>query len=277
MTRQMTKEGYAFLENEEGERLFVYDDATGRKLRPGDPIRGTATAGIGHTGKDVVPGMTVTKELSERWFDQDTDWAEACVEASCQGPATAPVIPNDHQFDAMVSLCFNIGAGAFRGSSVVRMWNKGDQKAAGNAISMWCKSTIDGVLQDHPVLIARRARETAMFFTPSPGAIAKPMPQTVEDPGKVVTAGKVITAASATIPPAVIVASNAKPAIDAIQNTAETVKQATGAWASVKDALSVFQNGHVLTVVGLLIALGVLAFVVWKVWHLIRRGEVSGS
>ncbi len=66
--RQMTKRGYDFLRLEEGERLFVYDDATGKRMNHGVVARGTATAGIGHTGRDVVPGMVVTKEMSERWW-----------------------------------------------------------------------------------------------------------------------------------------------------------------------------------------------------------------
>lgn len=266
--RQMTKRGYDFLKREEGERLFVYDDATGIRLRPGDPIRGTATAGIGHTGKDVVPGMTVTREMSERWFDQDTDWAEACVEATCPGA-------NDNEFDAMVSLCFNIGAAAFKKSSVARMWKKGDKRAAGNAFSLWCKTTIDGKLQDHPVLIARRARETAMFFTPLASEIPKPMPQAVENPGKVSRSGAVKAAAGATVAGAPIILENAKPALDAVESAVDAARQATSAWDAIKDLLSPLANGHVVTVILLAIALGFVGYIGYLAWRRIRRGEVS--
>lgn len=266
--RQMSLQGFQFLREQEGERLFVYDDATGQKLEPGDPIRGTATGGVGHTGSDVVPGMLVTKELSERWLQQDARAAEECVEANCPGA-------NDHQQSALVSVCFNIGTGAFKGSSIVRMWNKGDKMAAGNAISMWTKTTIGGVLQDSPGLIARRARETALFFTPMPNEAPQTMPQVVENPGKVLTPGKVIAATSAAVPPAVVIAENAKPAIDAIQNTAATVQQATTAWSAIKDALGSLANGHVLTVVCLGVALVAFVVVAVIVIRRIRRGEVA--
>ncbi len=272
--REMTNQGLIALEKEEGERLFVYDDATGRRLAPGDPIRGTATAGVGHTGADVVPGMIVTKELSDRWFEQDTGWAKDLVQKLCVGPKGE--VPNNNQFDALVSLAFNIGIPQFTTSSVVRMWKKGDPMAAGNAISLWTKTTIDGVLQDSPVLIARRARETAMYFTPMTSEVPKPMPQAVENPSKVITPGKVIAATTAAVPPAAVVAQNVGPALDAIQNTAQTVQQATTTWGAIKDALGGLMNGHVMTVIFLAVALGVLVFVAYKIIRRIRRGEVSG-
>lgn len=266
--REMTPAGYHFLEEQEGERLFVYDDATGRPANPGDPVRGTLTGGMGHTGADVMPGMAVTKELSERWLQQDARDAEACVDATCPGA-------NDNQFNAMVSLCFNIGTGAFKGSSVARMWKGGDKTAAGNAIGMWTKTTIGGVLQDSPGLIARRARETALFFTPVAGEAPKPMPQAVENPAKVITPAKVIAATTVAVPTANVLIQNAKPAIDAIQNTADTIKQATTTWGAVKDAFGALNNGHVMTVICLVIAAGVGIFVAYKLIQLIRTGKVS--
>ena len=44
------------------------------------------------------------------------------------------------QFDAMVSLCFNIGEGAFEGSSVARLLNQGDIAGAAQAFLIWNKA-----------------------------------------------------------------------------------------------------------------------------------------
>ena len=42
-----------------------------------------------------------------------------------------------NQFDAMVSLCFNIGVGGFAGSSVVRDLNEGNVERAAQAFLLW--------------------------------------------------------------------------------------------------------------------------------------------
>ncbi len=136
-------------------------------------------------------------------------------------------------------------------------------------------AVIDGVLQDSPGLIARRARETAMYFTPMPSEVPKPMPQAVENPGKVSSSGTLKAATAVAVPTAAVVVENAKPAIDAIQNTAATVQQATTAWGALKDALGSLANGHVLTVILLAVALGALAYIAFRVVKRIRRGEVS--
>lgn len=103
-------------------------------------------------------------------------------------------------------------------------------------------------------------------------------PLPVADPTlkpKVLTPGNIAKAAGATIPPAVILAENAKPALDAIQNSAETIQQATTAWSAIKDAFGTLNNGHVLTVVCLVLALGVFGFVAYRIIQNIRQGKVA--
>ncbi len=284
--RQMTDAGYDFLENEEGERLWAYDDATGARIEPGMRVIGTLTIGVGHTGPDVHPGQKITQEESRRLFDKDTDWAEACVNETCVGPKGRPMRPNDNEFNAMVSLCFNIGETQFRTSSVVRMWNAGDRKAAANAFSLWIKSKSNprGVLEDHPVLIARRAREVAMFLTPAmeaapvvvPAPSTQVMPQSVKDPGKVSNSGSVWTNVGVATGGITLAVQNAKPAIEAVTSAVETAKQAQTAWQSVVDFATPFvTNGHVYTVViTALITVGAI-YLIKRVVRRIRRGEVS--
>lgn len=284
--RQMIDAGYTFLENEEGERLWAYDDATGARIEPGMRVIGTLTIAVGHTGPDVHPGQKITHEESRRLFDKDTDWAEDCVDKTCVGPASAPRRPNDNQFAAMVSLCFNIGAAAFRSSSVARMWNAGDVKAAANAFGLWVKSTSNprGVLEDHPVLIARRAREVAMFLRPAleeapavvPAPTAQVMPQSVKDPGKVSSSSSVWTNTGVAVGGVTLAVQNAKPAIEAVTSAVETAKQAQTAWEGVKDFATPFlTNGHVYTVViTVLITIGAI-YLIKRVVRRIHRGEIS--
>lgn len=65
------------------------------------------------------------------------------------------------QFDAMVSLCYNIGAANFAKSSVIRLVNKGDFVGAAKAFLLWNKAggkVIRG-------LTIRRTKEAEYFLT----------------------------------------------------------------------------------------------------------------
>ena len=267
--RQMTKKGYDFLRQEEGERLFVYDDATGRRLAAGERATGVATGGIGHTGPDVVPGMEVSKALSEEWFDKDTDWAEEVVERNMVGPNGE--LPNDNQFNACVSLAFNIGKAGFASSSVVRNWKAGKFKEAGDAIGLWNRDKF-GVNQ---ALVARRARETAIFFEPMQNELPRPMPQEVQPPPGASSSKAVLTNVGVAGGAATLALSNLEPAIQAVNAAVEAAKSAQGTWASLKDLLSPLANGHVYTA---LIAVGITLAAVYLIRRVVKRvhsGEIS--
>lgn len=69
-----------------------------------------------------------------------------------------PVTQN--QFDAMVSLAYNIGESAFSGSSVARYFNAGDTAGAADAFRLWRKS--GGYILT--ALVNRREQERALFL-----------------------------------------------------------------------------------------------------------------
>ena len=267
--RQMTRRGIDFLIEQEGERLFAYDDATGRRVPEGGKVIGVLTAGIGHTGPDVFPGQTITREQSREWFDKDTDWAEAVVEQTMIGPNGEK--PNDNQFNACVSLAFNIGKAGFAGSSVVRNWKAGKWKEAGDAIALWNRDKF-GVNQ---ALVARRARETAMFFEPMQNELPRPMPQDVQPPpgassSKAVKANVAVAAGGA-----LLALENLQPALDAVNAAVEAAKSAQGTWASLKDLLSPLANGHVYTA---LIAAGITlaaVYLIRRVFRRVKAGEIT--
>lgn len=267
--RQMTKKGYDFLRQEEGERLFVYDDATGRRLAAGERAKGVATAGIGHTGPDVIPGMEVSKALSEEWFDKDTDWAEEVVERSMVGPNGEK--PNANQFNACVSLAFNIGKAGFAGSSVVRNWKAGKWKEAGDSIGLWNRDKF-GV---NAALVARRARETAMFFEPMQNELPRPMPQEVKPPPGASSSKAVLTNVGVATGAAGIAISNLEPAIQAVNAATEAAKSAQGTWASLRDLLSPLLNGHVYTVVITALITLAAVYLIRRVFRRVRSGEMS--
>jgi lysozyme len=131
----------AFITKEEGSRNKAYKDS-----------KGLPTIGVGHLIKADEPHLlnaTLTDEQVKELLKSDLKWCSDAVESSVKVPLT------QKQFDALYSLCFNIGEGAFRKSTVVKRLNAGDYKGAADAIEMWNKPA---------VLIPRRKREKALFL-----------------------------------------------------------------------------------------------------------------
>lgn len=141
---QTSSYGRTFIEKYEGLRLAAYPDpGTG-----GEPY----TIGFGHTG-GVSPGDTCTAEQADEWLRADLAIAEDAVNSS----VTVPLSQN--QFDALVSMCYNCGANAFKGSTLLRLLNQGDYSGAQGEFIKWDRGP-NGVL---PGLLARREAEAAMF------------------------------------------------------------------------------------------------------------------
>jgi lysozyme len=75
-----------------------------------------------------------------------------------------------HQFDAMVSLCFNIGTAGFDKSSVLALANAGTTTPAviERAFGLWNKVTNPktGIKEVSKGLTLRRSREAALYLQP---------------------------------------------------------------------------------------------------------------
>lgn len=111
------------------------------------------TIGYGHTGEDVVEGLTITKARARELLVQDLEKAERAVLA-----LSVPL--QQHQFDALVSLVFNIGPTAFAKSTLVRKLKDDDYNGAANQFLKWVYAGKRQV----PGLVSRRARERDMFL-----------------------------------------------------------------------------------------------------------------
>ncbi len=156
--------GRAALAAREGCRLEAYRDTMG-----------VWTIGIGHTGRAagraVTPGLTIDRREAEALFAGDLKPFEAAVDDALGVAVT------QGQFDALVSLAFNIGAGRFAGSTVVRELNAGRRDAAADAFLLWCRP---------PELKPRRLAERAQFLAPAdpPGPTPPPAaPVAARKPG----------------------------------------------------------------------------------------------
>ena len=80
------------------------------------------TIGYGHTGSDVKPGMQITEAYAEELLRKDLKRFEDAVSR------TINVWITQHEFDAIVSFTFNVGAGALEHSTFARRINQGDNK-----------------------------------------------------------------------------------------------------------------------------------------------------
>jgi len=73
-----------------------------------------------------------------------------------------------NQFDALVSLCFNIGTGGFDQSSVLALANAGttSPEVIRRAFGLWCRITNPKtrVKEISQALTTRRAREAALYL-----------------------------------------------------------------------------------------------------------------
>lgn len=106
-----------------------------------DPATGGKpwTIGIGSTtdenGKPIAPGTIWSRERAIARFKAHLAEFGAGVDKALAGkPATAP------QKAAMVSLAYNIGLGAFAGSTVLRQHRAGNFEAAADALGLWNKA-----------------------------------------------------------------------------------------------------------------------------------------
>lgn len=133
---------------------------------------GVLTVGFGRTsaaGSPVRAGMRVTKAEAEAMLREDLGQYERAVSKALTRQPTQP------QFDAMVSLCYNIGAGGFAKSSVVRRFNAGQIENAADAFRMWNKSN-GKVLNG---LVRRREAERELFL--STGSVGAKIAHTAPD------------------------------------------------------------------------------------------------
>jgi GH24 family phage-related lysozyme (muramidase) len=121
MSRQINQAGLDLIKRFEGCKLRAYRD----------PV-GVVTIGYGHT-RTARLGQSITNQQAEALLRQDIAEFEDAVESLIDVPLT------DNQFAALVSLAFNIGAGALRRSTLRQKLNAGDYSGAAREFLRWDK------------------------------------------------------------------------------------------------------------------------------------------
>jgi lysozyme len=148
---------YDFIKNEEGLVLHPYRDTAG-----------VATIGYGSTmyktGRRV---MMQDAPISEPEALELLKWEVDNKMAAING-RLKNVVLNQNQFDALVSLAYNIGVGAFAGSTVAkRVKANPKDPSIRDAFYMWNKITNPqtGKLVVSDTLTHRRKREADLYFS----------------------------------------------------------------------------------------------------------------
>lgn len=145
---QVSERGLALIKRFEGFCASPYRDAADY-----------GTIGYGHRlgeGDDFITPITI----------QEADALLACDVAEVEDCLSELVnVPlSQSQYDALTSLVYNIGRGAFARSTLLLQLNNAAYDKVASEFLRWNKVTVQGIAQESPGLTARRAAERAMFL-----------------------------------------------------------------------------------------------------------------
>ena len=142
----INKDTLGLIKTFEGLELSAYPDAVG-----------VWTIGYGHTAMagdpKPVAGMKITKQEAEDLLLHDLKKYEEPVKK------LVTVKLNDNQYGALVSFVYNLGAGNFAKSSLLRRLNKGEYDAVPSEMMKWNKA--DGKVLNG--LTRRRTAESVLW------------------------------------------------------------------------------------------------------------------
>jgi len=145
---KLSQAGLDLIKRFEGCKLKAYQDAVG-----------IWTIGYGHTGPNVHEGLTITQKQADDILAQDAGRFASGVSANVNVSLTQA------EFDALVSFAFNVGLGAFKTSTLLKLLNdNADRTVVASQFLRWNKAggrVLDG-------LTKRRNAEKALFLSKAP-------------------------------------------------------------------------------------------------------------
>ena len=146
-SNNLSDNGMKLLEQFEGLRLEAYLDSAS-----------IYTIGYGTIkypdGRKVKKGDKITKAQAKEYKVHDLKEFESTVNTSVKVPLS------QNQYDALVSLSYNIGSGAFKNSTLLKKLNSGDYKGAAEQFLVWNKVNSKRVQG----LVNRREAERNLFL-----------------------------------------------------------------------------------------------------------------
>lgn len=141
--------------SQKGIELIKQFEGYSSKAYP-DPATGGAPWTIGYgTTKGVKPGMVITAQQAEKMLRDDVAKFESGVSSLITAPTT------QGQFDAMVSLAYNIGLGNFGKSTLLKKHNSRCYTCAADQFRVWNRA--NGKVMNG--LTKRRAAERQVYMS----------------------------------------------------------------------------------------------------------------
>ena len=143
---KLSKAGLSAIAAREGFSATRYKDSDGESI------------GFGHF---ILLGDSFSEPISKieglALLEADAAIAERAVRAFVVVPLS------QDQFDALVSFVYNVGANAFKNSTLLRKLNAGDVAGAVAQFAVWNKDRLNGQVITLAELTKRRASEAAQF------------------------------------------------------------------------------------------------------------------
>ena len=130
-------------------------------------VSGQKVIGYGHSYV-LGEASLLTQKKAEEILKADIAPIEKIINHIVHAPLS------QGQFDALVSLAFNIGIDAFSESTVLHYLNNGQPLAAAAGFDEWRKSIIAEKTYVIDALVRRRTAEKALFLHPALGIVAAP-------------------------------------------------------------------------------------------------------
>jgi len=121
-----------------GGKCVTYDDATGkacqRKPNGTWDCKGTPTIGYGETSKAIVNKGSITVKEAEELLKKRIEEFECVVTATIKVPLT------NGQKTALICFAYNVGASAFKESTLVKLLNQGKYSEVPAQLRRWVHS-----------------------------------------------------------------------------------------------------------------------------------------
>jgi lysozyme len=147
---RLSTKGAAFIAHFEGLKTNLYNDPVGH-----------CTIGCGHlVHHGPINGSEpeefrrgITRERAFQLLQEDASTAAHEIAGSVKVHLSQP------QVDALISFAFNVGTGAFRNSTLLRLLNQGDYASVPAQLDRWTKASGKAL----PGLVLRRKAEGELF------------------------------------------------------------------------------------------------------------------
>lgn len=143
----ISQDGLDLIKHYESFKAKAYQDPTG-----------VWTIGWGTTGEEARPGRSITRKTAEGFLRRDLKEAEDDIKRMVKVPLT------QHQFDALVSIDYNMGAtNLFNKTDIIKLINRKDYIGAAGQF----QRHVSAKGQVFNGLINRRSDEYKLFMKPS--------------------------------------------------------------------------------------------------------------